>query len=71
MKSEELKQALRLLTKMLADPSLRPDQADQLRFAKRELEVVARSGKLDRPRVFRAVETIATVLNDFLSGGTR
>jgi hypothetical protein len=64
MKSEELKHALRLLTKMLADPRLRPDHAEQLRFAKRELGAVAQSGKLERLRVFRAVEMVAIVLND-------
>jgi hypothetical protein len=66
MKSEEPKQALRLITKVLTDPRVGPDQGDQLQRAKRELEAVARSGKLDRQRVFRATEIVATVLLEFV-----
>jgi len=62
MQSHELKQALRLITKVLTDPRLEPGQGDQLQKAKRELEVVARSGKWDDRKVFRAVELIAEVL---------
>ena len=62
MKHDELKQALRLLTKVLTDPRLGPDQGERLQRAKRELEAVARSGKLERERVFRAVRNIAEVL---------
>ena len=62
MKSNELKEALRLVTKVQTDPRLGPDRGDQLQKAKRELVAVARSGKLDRQRVFRAIEIVATVL---------
>ena len=62
MKSHELKQALRLITKVLTDPRVGPGQGDQLRRAKRELVEVARSGKLYRERIFRAIEIVATVL---------
>ena len=62
MKSNELKEALRLITKVQTDPRLGPDRGDQLQKAKRELVAVARSGKLDRQRVFRAIEIVATVL---------
>ena len=62
MKRHELKQALRLITKVLTDPRVGPGQGDQLRRAKRELAEVARSGKLDRERIFRAIEIVATVL---------
>ncbi|TAK81426.1 MAG: hypothetical protein EPO20_25360 [Betaproteobacteria bacterium] len=62
MKHEELKEALRLLAKVLTDPKLGPDQGQRLQRAKRELEVVGRSGKLDRERVFRAVRNIAEIL---------
>jgi hypothetical protein len=62
MKSNELKQALRLITKVLTDPRVGLGQGDQLRKAKRELVEVARSSKLDRERIFRAIETVATVL---------
>lgn len=66
MKSEELKQAQRLLTKVLTDPRIGPDQGKQLQKAKRELEAVARSGKFDRGRVFRAVRCIAEVLRELV-----
>ena len=62
MKYEELKQALDLLTKLLANPSIEPIRREQLRRAKRELEEVLRTGKLDRQRVFRVIELLATVL---------
>lgn len=62
VKHAELKQALRLLTKALTNPRIGPDQGQRLQRAKRELEAVARSGKLDRDRIFRAVENIAEVL---------
>lgn len=62
MKHEELKDALRLITKVLTDSRVGPDQGHQLQKAKRELEAVARSGKLDKQRVFRAVEIVAAVL---------
>jgi len=62
MKNESLKDALRLIGKVQSDPRLRPDQGDQLRRAKRELQVVARSGKFDAERVCRVVETVVTVL---------
>jgi hypothetical protein len=67
VKSEELKHALRLLAKMLADPRLGPDHVVQLRRAQRELTAIARSGKFDRHRVFRAVQMVAEVLNDLLN----
>ena len=62
MKSIELKSALRSIAKVLLDPEVKPDVGDQLRRAKRQLEVIARSGKLEGPRVFLAVELIAIAL---------
>ena len=62
MKSNELKQSLRLIAKVLTDPRLGPDQGDQLRKARRELVKVARSGKVDQQKVYRAIEMITTVL---------
>lgn len=62
MKNEELKHALRLITKVQTDPRVGPDQGDQLQKAKRELLTVARSGKLEGHRVFRAVEIVAAVM---------
>ena len=66
MKHQELKQALRLLAKALINPRLGPDQGQRLQRAKRELEAVARSGKFDRDRIFRAVESIAAVLLEII-----
>ena len=62
MKKEELTHALRLIAKVQADPRVGPDQGDQLRRAKRELQVVTRSGKVDGQRVCRAVGIVAAVL---------
>ena len=62
VKSTELNQALDLLTKVLADPRLEPHQGKQLLCAKRELMNVLRSGKLEKRKVFLAVETIAAAL---------
>jgi hypothetical protein len=67
VKHEELKEALRLLAKVLTDPRLGPDQGQRLQRAKRELEAVARSGKLDRQRVFRAVRDISEILLELVS----
>ncbi len=62
----ELKEALRLLAKVQADPRIGPDQGEQLRHAKRELMIVARSGKLERERIYRAVEIVVTVLQQIV-----
>ena len=62
MKSNELNAARRLITKVLAKPGLGSGQRDRLRRAKRELDKIAQSGKLDRARIFRATETIADIL---------
>jgi hypothetical protein len=65
---KELKEALRLINKVSNDPRLGPDQGDQLQKAKRELEKVAESGKVDKHKVFRAVSRIATVLQQIVKG---
>lgn len=64
MKVKTLRETLRLVTKVCSDPRMSSDQRDQLQKAKRELETVARSGKLDGSKVFLAVETISAVLLD-------
>jgi hypothetical protein len=66
MKSQELQAARRLITKVLAQPSLGPGQRDELRKAKRELDKIAQSGKLDRDRIFRVTEVISTILLETL-----
>jgi hypothetical protein len=62
MKTKELEQALRLITKALADPRVGPGQGDLLRKAKRQLESTARSGKVEHQKIFRAIELISVVL---------
>lgn len=62
MKIKMLNEALRLVTKVSSDPRVSSNQRDQLQKAKRELESVARSGKLRKRRIFLAVELVATVL---------
>jgi hypothetical protein len=66
MKSDQLKEALRLIAKVQADPRMGPDQGEQLRRAKRELVAVGRSGKLDRDLLFRAVARLATVMQEIV-----
>jgi hypothetical protein len=61
MKQEALKDALRMVTKMLSNSGLEPGQRDQLERAKRDLTNIAGAGKLDRARLFRAVRIIAKV----------
>ncbi len=62
MKTKELKATRRLITKVIAKPRIGPDQRDELQKAKRELDAIARSGKMDRDRVFRVTAIIAAIL---------
>lgn len=66
MKHEELKQALRLIAKVLNDSKIGPSQGKELQRVKRELQAVARSGKFDQRRLFRAVEIVARVMVDIV-----
>ena len=66
MAKKELKEVTRLITKLLTDPRLGIGQRDQLMSARRELAKLARSGKLERRRVFLAVERISKVLLEML-----
>ena len=62
--AKELKEALRLIDKVLTDPRVERGQRDQLLKARRELVKLATRGKLDRRNVFRVVEMVATALLD-------
>jgi len=62
MKIEDAKEVLRLITKALSNPRLRSDHRDQLRKAQREIEAMARSGNLERRKLFRAVRIICQIL---------
>lgn len=68
MKIKELNAARRLITKVLAQPSLKPDQRDELRKAKRELDKIAGSGKLERKRIFVVTEKISLILLEVVEG---
>ena len=67
MNSRQLKAAVRAIASLLNEPRLEPGQRDQLEKARRELGAVARSGKLERDRIFRAVEIVATVALELLA----
>ena len=62
MAKKELKAALRAISAVLNDPRIDQGQRDQLLKARRELEGFARSGKIDRQKVYRTIEIIAKVL---------
>ena len=62
MRIRTLSLTLAYLKRVLADPELESGHREVLTKALRELEVVRRSGKLDRRRVFRAVEMISATL---------
>ena len=66
MRNEDAKQALRMITRVLTDPRLKPDDSDQLRKARRELVVMARSGKIERRKLFRAVRIMCQILQKLL-----
>ena len=62
MRNRALNAARRLITKVLANPKIGPSQRDELQKAKRELDKIAHSGKLDKDRIFRVTEMISAVL---------
>lgn len=64
MRNEDAKRALRLITNVLNDPRLEPDDSDRLRTAKQELRAMARSGKIQRRKLFRLVQVICRVLQN-------
>lgn len=66
MKSTELNAARRLITKVLAQPNVGPGQRDELRKAKRELDKIAKSGKLQKDRIFRVTEAVCRILLEVL-----
>lgn len=66
MRNDEAKEALRLITNVLNDPRLEPDDGHQLRKAQRDLMEMGRSGKLERRKLFRAVRIISQVLRKLL-----
>lgn len=67
MGSKYLTAALAALGRVLADPRVGFAHRSRLLKAKRELEKIRQAGKLDRDKVFRATELIATVLCEVVS----
>ena len=66
MRKRDAKLALRLISDVLSNPRLKPDDGDQLRKAQRELEILARSGKIERRKLFRAIRIISLILRKLL-----
>lgn len=62
MKDKNLEAALRLLRKVIADPTHSPVHLQALRVAHGELERHRQAGKVNGRGVFRAVALIAEVL---------
>lgn len=67
MATKELKAALRQITAVLTDLRVKPGQRDRLLKARRELEKIARSGKVDQRRLGRIVRLIAMVLLEIVT----
>lgn len=65
-KRKEAKEALRLIAAVLSNPRLKPDDGYRLREAQRELKVLARTGKMERRKLFRIVRTVCEVLQEML-----
>ena len=61
-----MKETLRLVTKVSSNPRVKPSQPDQLLKAKRVLVAIAKSGKLDRRRVYLAAKKLAMALQDIV-----
>jgi hypothetical protein len=62
----DMKETLRLVTKVSSNPRVKPGQRDQLLKAKRVLVAVAKSGRLDRRKVYLAAKTLAMALQDIV-----
>lgn len=66
MRKKALREVLRKVDRVISDPRVNADQRDQLLLARQELAQVARSGKLNRQKVYRLVGLIANVLLDVI-----
>ena len=66
VRNEDAKLALRLITDVLSNPRLKPDDGNQLRKAQRELMLMARSEKIGRRKLFRTVRIISQILQSLL-----
>lgn len=62
MSNKVLKRVRRSLIKVLKNNDLDSGQEKQLRIVQRELDKIVVAGKLDKARVVRVVEILATLL---------
>lgn len=68
MSKRAQREVLRKIDRVLSDPRVNADQRDQLLQARRALAQVARSGRLNRQKVYRLTDQMATVLLDVIRG---
>lgn len=66
MKVKGLTETIANLERIASDPTLEPAHSEELRAAKRELQRIKRSGKLDRRQVFRVTALISATLCEAL-----
>lgn len=62
MESNETKRVQRSLTKVLKTSDIDSGQEKKLRKAQRDFDKIVNSGKLDKARIIRVVDTLATLL---------
>jgi hypothetical protein len=63
---KDMKETLRLVTKVSSNPRVKPGQRDQLLKVKRVLVAIAKSGKLDRRKLYLAAKQLAMALQDIV-----
>lgn len=66
MKVKTLAETYAILERIVSDPNLEPAHSEELRAAKRELQRIMRSGKLNRSQVFRVTALISATLYEVL-----
>jgi hypothetical protein len=72
MRAKQLKEVLRLMKQVLADPRLdESGQRHRVERACREFETMCRSGKVDHDGLFRMTEDIFKALLEMKRGGPR
>jgi hypothetical protein len=63
---KDMKETLRLVTKVSSNPRVKPGQRDQLLKVKRVLVAIPKSGKLDRRKLYLAAKQLAMALQDIV-----
>ena len=67
--SKYLSAVLAILRRLRRDKRMKHVYQERLRKAQREFEVLGRSGKLDKRRVFRAAKMLCDTIVDALEAG--